>query len=98
MTCPSISSSLSVTGLETKPVPRTYHLKRESSAVTKLALVLHVIAGTIALFAGIVAMSSRKGAGTHRVAGTVFFVSMLIMAVFADYLAVAIPEQIPNLF
>jgi uncharacterized membrane protein len=66
--------------------------------VTNLALILHVIAGTIALFAGIVAMSSRKGARAHRMAGTVFFVSMLIMAVLADYLAVAIPEQIPNLF
>jgi hypothetical protein len=29
---------------------------------------------------------------------TVFFVSMLVMTVFADYLAVAIPEQIANLF
>ena len=66
--------------------------------MTKLALILHVIAGTIALFAGIVAVSSRKGAGAHRLAGTVFVVSMLVMAMFADYLAVAIPEQIPNLF
>ncbi|MGB9233800.1 MAG: DUF2306 domain-containing protein [Terriglobales bacterium] len=66
--------------------------------MTQLALILHVIAGTIALFAGIVAMSSRKGSSAHRVAGTVFFVSMLVMAVFADYLAVAIPEQMPNLF
>lgn len=66
--------------------------------MTNLALILHVIAGTIALLAGIVAMSSRKGARTHRLAGTVFFVSMLVMAVFADYLAVAMPEQIPNLF
>jgi hypothetical protein len=66
--------------------------------VTKLALILHVLAGIIALSAGIVAMSSRKGGGVHRVAGTVFFVSMLVMAVFADYLAIAIPGQIPNLF
>jgi uncharacterized membrane protein len=66
--------------------------------VTNLALILHVFAGTVALFAGIVAMSSRKGARVHRVAGTVFFVSMLVMAVFADYLAVAMPDQIPNLF
>ncbi len=43
-------------------------------------------------------MSSRKGARTHRMAGTVFFASMLVMAVFADYLAVVMPEQIPNLF
>lgn len=66
--------------------------------MTNLALILHVVAGTLALLAGIVAMSARKGARAHRVAGTVFFVSMLVMASFADYLAVAMPEQIPNLF
>lgn len=66
--------------------------------MTNLALILHVIAGTIALSAGIVAMSSQKGGHAHRVSGTVFFVSMLVMAVFADYLAIALPEQIPNLF
>jgi uncharacterized membrane protein len=66
--------------------------------VATLVIILHVIAGMIALFAGIVAVSSRKGARAHRVAGTVFVVSMVVMAVFADYLAVAIPEQIPNLF
>ena len=66
--------------------------------MTNLVLILHVVAGTIALFAGIVAMSSRKGARTHRMAGTVFFVSMLVMAVFADYLAIAMTGQIPNLF
>ena len=43
-------------------------------------------------------MSSRKGARAHRVAGTLFAVSMVAMAVFADYLAIAIPGQIPNLF
>jgi uncharacterized membrane protein len=66
--------------------------------LTNLVIFLHVIAGTIALLAGIIAMSSRKGARTHRLAGTLFAVSMLVMAVFADYLALAIPEQIPNLF
>jgi uncharacterized membrane protein len=66
--------------------------------VATMAIILHVIAGVIALFAGIVATSSRKGARAHRVAGTVFVVSMVVMAVFADYLAVTIPEQIPNLF
>jgi uncharacterized membrane protein len=69
-------------------LPSERTLSRESSAVTRLAITLHVIAGTIALFAGIVAVSSRKGAHAHRVAGTVFFVSMLVMAGFADYLAV----------
>jgi uncharacterized membrane protein len=66
--------------------------------MTKLATILHVLAGTVALLAGIIAMSSRKGAWVHRAAGTLFCVSMLVMAVLADYLAVVIPEQIPNLF
>jgi hypothetical protein len=68
------------------------------SLLTQFAFVLHVSAGTVALLAGTVAVSSRKGARVHVVAGTVFLVSMLVMAVFADYLAVARPGQIPNLF
>jgi predicted membrane protein DUF2306 len=66
--------------------------------MTAIALVLHVSGGTLALFAGIVAIVARKGGVWHRIAGTVFFVSMLVMAVFAAYLAVVIPGQIPNLF
>ena len=66
--------------------------------MTKLATILHVVAGTVGLLAGVIALSSRKGAHVHRVAGSLFCVSMLVMAVLADYLAVAIPEQIPNLF
>lgn len=66
--------------------------------MTRLAIIVHVVAGTIALFAGMIAVSARKGGRTHRVAGTVFFISMLVMAAFADYLAVAVPGQIPNLF
>jgi len=66
--------------------------------VTKLAPILHVAAGTVALLAGIIAMSSRKGARVHRVAGTLFCVSMLGMAVLADHLAVATPEQILDFF
>jgi uncharacterized membrane protein YfcA len=69
-----------------------------SSTVTKLAPILHVAAGTVALLAGIIAMSSRKGARVHRVAGTLFCVSMLGMAVLADHLAVATPEQILDFF
>jgi len=43
-------------------------------------------------------MSTRKGARVHRSAGTVFVISMILMAALADYLAIAIPEQIPNFF
>jgi uncharacterized membrane protein len=66
--------------------------------LTTLAFVLHISAGSVALLSGVVAVSARKGAQVHRVAGTVFFISMLVMAACADYLAVVMPGQIPNLF
>lgn len=66
-------------------------------ALTPLAFGLHITGGTVALLAGTVAVLSAKGARLHRVAGTVFVASMLVMAAFADYLALAIPDQIPNL-
>ena len=66
--------------------------------MTKLVTILHVIAGTVGLLTGIASVSARKGARVHRVMGVLFCVSMLMMAVLADYLAVAMPEQIPNLF
>jgi uncharacterized membrane protein len=66
--------------------------------VTTLAFVLHTGAGTLGLVAGTVAVFARKGRRLHRAAGTVFFASMLVMATFAAYLAVAMPGQIVNLF
>lgn len=66
--------------------------------MTNLAIILHVVVGTVALFAGVVAVSSRKGARAHRVTGTLFCVSMLVMAALADYLAFAVPGQTPNFF
>ena len=65
---------------------------------TILAYVLHVGGGTIGLALGLVAAFTRKGGYLHRKAGTVFVVSMLVMATFAAYLAVAVPDQIVNLF
>lgn len=64
---------------------------------TIMAFVLHVSAGTLALFAGVVALSAAKGGTLHRRAGTIFVIAMLTMAVFADYLAVVRPDQLPNL-
>lgn len=40
------------------------------------------------LLSGAVAMSSRKGFRWHRVAGNVFFVSMLTMATAGAYMAI----------
>jgi uncharacterized membrane protein len=67
-------------------------------ALTRLAFGLHIAGGTVGLLAGAVAVLSAKGARLHRVAGTVFVAAMLVMAGFAEYLAVAMPDQIPNFF
>ena len=67
-------------------------------AMTTLAFVLHIGGGTVGLGSGTIAIIARKGGRLHRVAGTVFFVSMLVMAVFALWLAVAMPGQTVNLF
>lgn len=49
-------------------------------AAANLILFLHVAAGTVGIISGAVALLSRKGGRLHRIAGTVFLVSMLIMA------------------
>jgi len=66
--------------------------------LTVVAFVLHIGGGFIALAAGAVAAFARKGGYVHRKAGTVFVASMLVMATFAAYLAVAVPDQIVNLY
>jgi hypothetical protein len=66
--------------------------------LTMLAFVLHIAAGTLGLVSGTVAAFAPKGGRLHRTAGNVFFVSMLVMAAFACWLAVAMPGQIVNLF
>jgi uncharacterized membrane protein len=43
-------------------------------------LVLHIAGGGIAMAAGVAALLTRKGERAHRVAGTVFFLAMLLTA------------------
>ena len=52
------------------------------------ALVVHICGGTLGLLSGTAAIVFRKGSPRHVLAGKIFVVSMLIMAVFAVYLAV----------
>ena len=56
------------------------------------ALVLHIGGGTMGMISGGVAMFARKGGRLHRVAGTVFFVSMLFMTGIAAIVAPMLPE------
>jgi len=66
--------------------------------MTTLAFALHIGGGTLGLVAGTVAAVARKGGSLHRAAGNVFFGSMLVMALFACYLAVVEPNQLVNVF
>ncbi len=66
--------------------------------LTIVALVIHIVAGSIGLASGIVAACAAKGGRIHRAAGNVFFYSMSTMALFAAFLAVAVPNQLVNVF
>ncbi len=50
-------------------------------------LVLHISAGVLAMVAGAIAVSFRKGSVWHARAGNVFVAAMLVMATFASCLA-----------
>jgi hypothetical protein len=51
-------------------------------------LLVHICAGTLGLFSGTAAIVFRKGSARHVLAGKIFVVSMLIMAVCAVYVAI----------
>jgi len=65
--------------------------------LTTAAYVLHIGGGMIGLVSGTIAIFATKGGRVHRAAGTVFFVSMLVMAAFAAYLGVVVPDRV-NIF
>ena len=66
--------------------------------LTMLAMGLHIAGGFVGLVSGVVAISVRKGGRLHRRAGNIFFVSMMVMALFALYLGFVIPGQLVNVF
>jgi hypothetical protein len=67
-------------------------------ALTLLAFLLHIGGGAVGLVSGTIAAAARKGGRAHRKAGTVFVLSMTVMAVFGCYLAVVMPDQLVNVF
>jgi uncharacterized membrane protein len=60
-------------------------------------LVLHICAGILGLLSGTAALSFRKGSRWHRVAGNIFFVSMVGMSTAGAYLAF-MKHQMNNVF
>jgi uncharacterized membrane protein len=67
-------------------------------ALTLLAFALHIGGGAVGLVSGTVAVIARKGARLHRKAGTVFVISMVVMALFGCYLGFVIPDRRVNVF
>jgi uncharacterized membrane protein len=67
------------------------------SAGADIILLLHITGGSVAMVAGAVALVTRKGENAHRVAGTVFFLAMLVMAGIGATVAPFLDEgQRPN--
>ena len=57
-------------------------------------LITHVTAGSLGILSGAAALAVRKGERLHRVFGTVFFVSMLVMSAMGAYLALHKPDRL----
>ncbi|MEM1133665.1 MAG: hypothetical protein AAGH53_12085 [Pseudomonadota bacterium] len=69
-----------------------------SSLIFTPLLVVHILAGTIAIGAGVTAMFARKrGSGLHTQAGNFFFGSMLVMAGSAKVLTYWEPDPLSML-
>jgi hypothetical protein len=52
-------------------------------------LLIHIFGGTVGMVSGTAAICFRKGSPRHALAGKIFVASMLVMATFAVYLAIA---------
>ncbi len=66
------------------------------SMPTLLAFALHIGGGAVALVSGTIAATATKGGRLHRRAGNVFFAAMIVMAIFAIWLAIVMPDQLVN--
>lgn len=59
--------------------------------------IFHIGGATVGLLSGFMAAALRKGSGAHGAAGSVFFVSMLLMTTSAAYLAAILNPNALNL-
>ena len=62
-------------------------------AATDVILFLHIAGGSVGILSGAVALVARKGETLHRVAGTVFFVSILLMSGIAFLVSPLLPSE-----
>ena len=61
-------------------------------AAAEAILILHIGGASLGLLSGAVALSVRKGGRLHRIAGNVFFVSMLTMTAIGACVAPFLPQ------
>ncbi len=59
-------------------------------------LLIHISGAVVGLLSGFLAMFLRKGSGRHGAAGTVFFVSMLIMSASGAFIAIVLRPLMLN--
>lgn len=59
-----------------------------------ILMFFHVLSGTLSVLAGTTALLTSKGSVTHRAAGNLFVVSMLIMASAGSAIAFQLPQMI----
>jgi len=57
-------------------------------AFVKVVLILHIVAGSVALICGSLSMIARKGKSVHKKSGIIFFCAMVIVAASAIFLSV----------
>jgi hypothetical protein len=69
----------------------------ESSVLVRggaaLILALHISGGSVGILSGTVALLARKGSPTHRLAGNIFFVAMLVMSGIGACVAPFLPDR-----
>lgn len=56
------------------------------NAILTTLLVAHIAGGSLAILSGAVAVAARKGGSLHKIAGTWFFTSMLVLGITASIL------------
>jgi|SRR5665213_900701 len=57
---------------------------------------VHITAGIIAIIAGYVAVTVKKGERVHRAFGAAFVIAMVVLAVMATYLAISLLGRLPG--
>ena len=56
-------------------------------SISKIILAIHILAGSVSIVSGMIALFAKKGARWHIKTGNIFFYAMLVMSITAVFLA-----------